>query len=95
MGPAGCCRPTTGQLPCAAAWQLDTRRHAPSTRTAGGNTPQQAVSELLFSSTPTAAQIDVKLSVRGNPRGRGTEAHHQRDQTVEVTVYTLRWALCY
>lgn len=38
-------------------------------------------------------QIDVKLSVRGNPRGRGTEAHHQRDQIVEVTVYTLRWVL--
>ncbi|KAL4440408.1 hypothetical protein ABPG75_003409 [Micractinium tetrahymenae] len=35
-------------------------------------------------------EIDVKLSVRGNPRGRGTEAHHQRDQIVEVTVYTLR-----
>ena len=38
------------------------------------------------------SQVDVKLSVRGNPRGRGTEAHHQRDQTVEVTVYTLRCA---
>lgn len=36
------------------------------------------------------SQVDVKLSVRGNPRGRATEAHHQRDQTVEVTVYTLR-----
>jgi ribosomal subunit interface protein len=35
-------------------------------------------------------QVDVKLSVRGNPRGRGTEAHHQREQIVEVTVYTLR-----
>ncbi|PSC71905.1 ribosome-binding factor chloroplastic [Micractinium conductrix] len=35
-------------------------------------------------------EIDVKLSVRGNPRGRGTEAHHQRDQIVEVTVFTQR-----
>jgi hypothetical protein len=35
-------------------------------------------------------QVDVKLSVRGNPRGRGTEAHHQREQIVEVTVFTLR-----
>jgi len=35
-------------------------------------------------------EIDVKLSVRGNPRGRATEAHHQREQIVEVTVYTLR-----
>ena len=42
--------------------------------------------------SPHPLQIDVKLSVRGNPRGRGTEAHHQREQTVEVTVYTLRWA---
>lgn len=41
-------------------------------------------------SPPALLQIDVKLSVRGNPRGRGTEAHHQRDQIVEVTVYTLR-----
>lgn len=35
-------------------------------------------------------EVDVKLSVRGNPRGRSTEAHHQRDQIVEVTVFTLR-----
>ncbi|EFN54053.1 hypothetical protein CHLNCDRAFT_136132 [Chlorella variabilis] len=35
-------------------------------------------------------EVDVKLSVRGNPRGRGTEAHHQREQIVEVTVFTLR-----
>ena len=50
-------------------------------------------------STPTTAaadppacnaQVDVKLSVRGNPRGRGTEAHHQREQIVEVTCWTLR-----
>lgn len=28
--------------------------------------------------------------MRGNPRGRGTEAHHKREQIVEVTLYTLR-----
>lgn len=54
-----------------------------------------AVSRAEALPLPRLEQIDVKLSVRGNPRGRGTEAHHQRDQTVEVTVYTLRWALCY
>ncbi|KAI3431429.1 hypothetical protein D9Q98_004482 [Chlorella vulgaris] len=35
-------------------------------------------------------EVDVKLSVRGNARGRSTEAHHQREQIVEVTVFTLR-----
>jgi putative sigma-54 modulation protein len=35
-------------------------------------------------------EIDVSLSVRGNARGKSVEAHHQRDQIVEVTVYTLR-----
>lgn len=33
--------------------------------------------------------VDVKLSAAGN-HGRGAEAHHQREQTAEVTVYTLR-----
>lgn len=40
--------------------------------------------------TPALRQVDVKLSVRGNPRGKATEAHHQREQTVEITLYTLR-----
>ena len=34
-------------------------------------------------------EIDVKLSASGS-HGKGSEAHHQRHQTVEVTVYTLR-----
>lgn len=34
-------------------------------------------------------QVDVKLSAAGN-HGKGAEAHHQREQTAEVTVYTLR-----
>jgi putative sigma-54 modulation protein len=32
-------------------------------------------------------EVDVKLSASGN---KGSEAHHQRNQKVEVTVYTLR-----
>lgn len=34
-------------------------------------------------------EIDVKLSATGT-HGKGGEAHHQRNQKVEVTVYTLR-----
>lgn len=34
-------------------------------------------------------QVDVKLSARGN-HGKGSEAHHQREQTAEITVYTMR-----
>jgi ribosome-associated translation inhibitor RaiA len=33
--------------------------------------------------------VDVKLSAGGS-HGRGAEAHHQREQTAEVTVFTLR-----
>jgi ribosomal subunit interface protein len=42
------------------------------------------------SSRLLSAQVDVKLSVRGQHGGRATDAHHQRDQIVEITVYTLR-----
>lgn len=47
---------------------------------------------LMFVAPPrhVCLQVDVKLSVRGNARGRSTEAHHQREQIVEVTVFTLR-----
>jgi putative sigma-54 modulation protein len=34
-------------------------------------------------------EVDVKLSASGT-HGKGSEAHHQRNQKVEVTVYTLR-----
>lgn len=34
-------------------------------------------------------EIDVKLSADGS-HGKGSEAHHARNQKVEVTVYTLR-----
>ena len=34
-------------------------------------------------------EVDVKLSASGS-HGKGSEAHHQRNQKVEVTVFTLR-----
>lgn len=35
-------------------------------------------------------EVDVTFSASGNHGGKGTEAHHMRNQKAEVTVYTLR-----
>lgn len=51
---------------------------------------EEKVQKAIHNYEGAVKEVDVKLSVRGQHGGRATDAHHQRDQIVEMTVYTLR-----
>lgn len=48
------------------------------------------VSKALDNFEPVLREVDVTVSVAGNHGKRSSEAHHQRNQKVEVTVYTKK-----
>eukprot|EP00889_Picochlorum_renovo_P000964 jgi/Picre1/27994/NNA_000955.t1 len=48
------------------------------------------VSKALDNFEPVLREVDVTVSVAGNHGKKSSEAHHQRNQKVEVTVYTKK-----